>query len=187
MAQTHPTAPRLHQAFDASSIIDRIKGTVTFNRATVRSIAADRNATLEAGIVVALVGLAAAIGQRTDVIEAIAAALIGWAGLTGAIWFIADRFMSTPTSREDFQPLLRSIGYALAPVSLVIINFIWGLGPLVAGVGTLWSFAATLFAVRHTTHFGWPRTIMLTIAGGLFVNVAGFVLSIITGIDPQIW
>jgi hypothetical protein len=187
MAQTHPTVPKLHHSLNADTIIERIKGVVTFNRNTFTSIAADRSATLEAGIVVALVGLATAIGQRVDVVEAIIAALIGWAGLTGAIWFMADRFMSTPTSREEFQPLLRSIGYAMAPASLAIVHFIWVLGPMVTLLGTVWSFAATLFAVRYTTHFGWPRTLILTVAGGLFVNIAGFILSFITGIDPQIW
>ena len=187
MAQTQSTLPRLHQSINADSIIDRIKGTVTFSRRTITSIAADRNATVEAAIVVAIVGLATAIGHQHDVMNALVSAFLGWAGLAGAIWFIADRFMGTPTSRESFQPLLRSIGYALAPASLVVIHFIWGLGPLVAGIGTLWSFAATVFAVRYTTHFGWVRSLILTVAGGIFINVAGFIISIFTGLDPQIW
>lgn len=187
MAQTQSTLPRLHHSINADTIIDRIKGTAIFSRRIIASIAADRNATIEAGIVVALVGLAGAIGHQNDVMNAIASALLGWVGLTGAIWFVADRFMGTPTSRESFQPLLRTIGYALAPASLVVIHFIWGLGPLLAGIGTLWSFVATVFAVRYTTHFGWVRSFILTIAGGIFINVAGFILSIFTGLDPQIW
>ncbi|HYH13476.1 MAG TPA: YIP1 family protein [Thermomicrobiales bacterium] len=187
MAQSQSTLPRFHQSINADTIIDRIKGTATFSRRTIASIAADRSATIEAGIVVALVGVAGAIGHQHDVMGAIVAALIGWVGLAGAIWFVADRFMGTPTSRESFQPLLRTIGYALAPASLVVIHFIWGLGPLVAGIGTLWSFAATVFAVRYTTQFGWVRSLILTIAGGIFINIAGFILSVFTGIDPQIW
>ncbi|HEV2128707.1 MAG TPA: hypothetical protein VGR22_08825, partial [Thermomicrobiales bacterium] len=168
-------------------IIDRTTGTVTFRRVTVISITADRPATLEAGIVVALVGLATAIGYRTDVTMAIAGALIGWGGLASAIWFIADRFMSTPTSREDFQPLVRTIGYATAPAMLNVIHFIWWLGPLAAGFGTLWAFAATAFAVRQTTRFGWLRVIALTVGGGIVVNVLGFMLAAIAGIAPQVW
>lgn len=187
MAHTHSTLPRLHHSINADSIIDRVKGTATFSRRTITSIAADRNATIEAGIVVALVGLATAIGHQRDVMNAIVAALIGWGGLAGAIWFIADRFMGTPTSREAFQPLLRAIGYAMAPAALVVIHFVWGLGPLVAGVGTLWSFAATIFAVRYTTQFGWVRAGILTLAGGIIISIAGFILSVITGIDPTIW
>lgn len=187
MAQTHTTAPGFQPTIDAQNIIERIKGTVTFKRSTTTSIAADRSASIEAGIVVAIIGLATAMGYQTDVVSAIAAALIGWAGLSGAIWFIADRFMGTPTSRESFLPLLRTVGYAQAPASLVIIHFIWGLGPMVAGIGTLWSVAATIFAVRYTTHFGWPRSILLTLAGGIVVNVVGFMIALVFGIDPQIW
>lgn len=188
MAQTQPTVPELHQSsIDVNTIIERVKGVATFNRGTVTSIAADRRASLEAGLVVTAVGLATAIGFRWDVITALFAVIIGWVGLTAAIWFIADRFMSTPTYPESFQPLLRTIGYAQAPAALVLIEFIWGLGPLIAGVGTLWSFAATIFAVRHTTQFSYPRSIVLAIGAGLVVNVAGFIVSVITGIDPQIW
>src|SRR5690606_1079381 len=152
-------------------IIDRVKGTVTFSRRTIAGIAADRGATIEAAIVVAIVGLAGAIGHQHDVVRSIVAALLGWAGLAGTIWFIADRFMGTPTSREEFQPLLRTIGYALAPASLGVIHFIWGLGPMLGAIGTLWSFVATIFAVRYTTQFGWARSIILTIAGGIVINV----------------
>ena len=187
MAQTHTSVPGIRPTIDAQTIVERIKDVVTFKRSTVTRIAADRSASIESGIVVAIVGLATAIGYQSDVVAAIAAALIGWAGLSGAIWYIADRFMGTPTSRESFLPLIRTIGYAQAPASLAIIHFMWGLGPMVAGIGTLWSFAATVFAVRCTTHFGWPRTIVLTIAGGIIVNVAGFVISLIFGIEPQIW
>lgn len=157
MAQTHPATPELNRSFDLDTLIDRVTGIVTFHRATVTSIAADRRALIEAGIVVALVGLATGIGHRADVTMAIDAALIGWVGLTAAIWYIADRFMSTPTSGDDLQALLRTVSYAMAPGVLGITHFIWGLGLLVSGVGTLWSFAVTAFAVRHTTHYGWPR------------------------------
>ncbi len=187
MAQSHAQMPRLHHALDLDTMLARIRGTATLSRGTISTIAADRNATVEAGIVVAVVGTATALGYRTDVVPAIVAALLGWLMLTGTIWYIADRFMSPPTWRESFQPLARTIGYALAPAALGVIHFIWVLGPMVAGIGTLWSFVATVAAVRYSTGFGWSRAVILAIAGGIVVNIAGFFLAITTGIDPQIW
>jgi hypothetical protein len=177
----------MHHALDVDTIIERVRGTAFLSRRTIASIAADRNATLEAGIVVSIVGVATALGYRTDVVPAVVAALLGWLMLTGTVWYAADHFMGTPTYREPFQPLARTIGYALAPAALGVVNFIWVLGPMVSGVGTLWSFIATVAAVRYSTGLGWVRGVLLAIAGGIVVNITGFILSIFTGIDPQIW
>lgn len=187
MAQTTHAFSDWPSSLDVHTILDRIKGVLTFQRSTVTSIASDRSATLEAGLVVTAVGLASAIGLREDIFPMLAATLIGWAGLSGVIWFIAERFLGTPTSHESVQPLLRTIGYAQAPAALVIIHFIWGLGPLVGFVGFVWSFAATIFAILHTTRFGWLRSTALTLAGGIVVSIIGFMVSVFTGIDLQIW
>lgn len=187
MAQQSQSISRMPASFDIHNVIERIKGVLTFRRTTVTSIAADRGATLEAGIVVATVGLASAIGLREDAVTMLVATLVGWAGLTAAVWFFAEHVLSTPTSHESFQPLLRTIGYAQAPAALVIVHFIWGLGPMIGLIGFVWSFTATIYAILRTTHFGLPRSTALTIAGGIMVNVVGFIISIITGIDPQIW
>lgn len=186
MAQTSPTL-HLPVQVNADAILDRVRGAVTFKRSTIAGIAADRRATLEAAIVVLVVGIATAIGYQHNVLEAVTDAFVGWGLLTAVIWYVADRFMATPTSREAFTPLLRAVGFALAPAALNIIHFIWGLGPMVAGFGTLWSFLATIVAVQVTTRFGWARAIALTIAGGIAVNVIGFLLGVTIGIDPQIW
>lgn len=187
MAHTTHSLDKLHTSFDINTIIDRVKGVLTFQRATVRSVASDRSATLEAAFVVAAVGLASAIGLREDVVSMLAATLIGWAGLAAVIWFIGERFLAAPTSHESFQPLLRTIGFAQAPAALAIINFIWILGPIVGFVGLVWSFAATVFAVHHASGVGWLRSLALTTVGGISVSILGFIMSVITGIDPQIW
>jgi len=187
MAQSSQSLPKMHAAFDLQNIIERIKGVLTFSRTTITSIAADRGATLEAALVVVAIGLATAIGYRDDVVTTITATLIGWAGFTGAVWFIADRFLGTPTSRGSFVPLLRTVGYAQAPAALALVHFIWGLGPMIGVVGWVWSFAATVFALHHTTQFGYPRSVALTLVGGLAVAIFGFIFSVFTSINPQIW
>lgn len=187
MAQTTHSFTDWHSSLDVRTILDRIKGVLTFQRSTVTSIASDRSATLEAGLVVAAVGLASAIGLRENILPMLAATLIGWVGLASVIWFISERFLSTPTSHQSIKPLLRTIGYAQAPAALAIINFIWGLGPLIGFIGFSWSFAATIVAVHHTTRFGWLRSTALTVISGVVISILGFVMSVVTGIDPQIW
>jgi hypothetical protein len=187
MEHTHSAIPGPHRPLDLTTIINRVTGTITFRRRTIMSIAADRRATLEAGIIIALVGVTTAIGHRTDVAVAITAALMGWLGLAVTVWYITNRFMYPPASHVDVEPILRAVGFASAPAALGIVHFIWVLGPFLGGIGTLWSFAATAFVVRHTTRLGWLRTLAITIGAGIIVNVVGIVVSLITGIYPQIW
>lgn len=189
MAQTPHVLPNHNVPFSLSidSIADRVRGAITLHRRIVAGIAADRRATVEAGIVVALVGLATAIGDRDALSTGIVNALLGWVMLTGTVWYLSGHMLGTPTFRAEFQPLLRTIGYALAPVALGIVGFVWVLGPMVSGVGTLWAFLATIAAVRYTTRFGWVRSFALTLAGGIVVAIVGWVLAMTIGLDPQIW
>lgn len=187
MAQSPQVLPNPSFSLSIDSIADRVRGAITFHRRIIAGIAADRRATVEAGIVVALVGLATAIGDRDGISTGIVNALLGWAMLTGTIWYLAGHMLGTPTFRADFQPLLRTTGYALAPVALGIIGFVWVLGPMVSAVGTMWAFLATIAAVRYTTRFGWVRSFALTLAGGIVVAIAGWLLSLMTGLDPHVW
>jgi hypothetical protein len=187
MAQTPQVLPNPSFSLSIDSIADRVRGAITFHRWIIAGIAADRRATVEAGVVVALVGLATAIGDRDHLANGIVNALIGWAMLTGAIWYLATHMLGTPAFHADFQPLLRTIGYALAPVALGIIGFVWVLGPMVSAVGTMWAFLATIAAVRYTTRFGWGRSFALTLAAGIAVAIVGFLLSLVTGLDPHVW
>ena len=187
MAQSPHILPNAPIALSIDSISDRVRGAITLHRRIVTGIATDRRATIEAGIVVALVGLATAIGDRDALSTGIVNALLGWVMLTGTVWYLSGHMLGTPTFRAEFQPLLRTIGYALAPVALGIFDFVWVLGPMVSGVGTLWAFLATIAAVRYTTRFGWVRSFALTLAGGIVVAIVGWMLAMTIGLDPQIW
>ncbi len=187
MAQSPHVLPNTQFTLSIDSISDRVRGAITLHRRIVTGIAADRRATVEAGIVVALVGLATAIGDRDALTAGIVNALLGWVMLTGTVWYLSGHMLGTPTFRAEFQPLLRTIGYALAPVALGIVGFIWVLGPMVSGVGTMWAFLATIAAVRYTTRFGWGRSFALTLAGGIIVAIVGWMLSMTIGLDPHIW
>ena len=189
MAQSPHVLPNhnTHLSLSFDSIADRVRGAITLHRRIITGIAADRRATFEAGIVVALVGLATAIGDRDALSTGIVNALLGWVMVTGAVWYLSGHMLGTPTFRAEFQPLLRTIGYALAPVALGVVGFVWVLGPMVSGVGTMWAFLATIAAVRYTTHFSWGRSFALTLAAGIVVAIVGWMLAMTVGLDPHIW
>jgi hypothetical protein len=187
MAQSTHSLQHLPTSINADSIIERVRGIITFRRSTVASIAADRSATIESAVVVAGVGLATGIGTSASIMSALLGVFAGWLGLAAVIWFAADRLLGTPTSRESFLPLLRTVGYAQAPAALAIVAFIWGLGPMLSTVGFVWSFAVTVFAVRNTTQFGFGRSGLMAIAGFIVMNILGLVVTLISGVNPQVW
>ncbi len=181
------TKPHLPVTINTDSLAERVRGMITFRRSTVASVASDYGATLEAAVVVGAVGIATGIGTSAAVMPTLGGVLAGWVGLAAAIWLMANRFLGTPTSRESFMPLLRTVGYAQAPAALSLLAFIWGFGPMISTLGFAWSLLVTIFAVRYTAQFGYGRTSVMVIAGGIAVNVIGFFLTLMTGIDPQVW
>jgi hypothetical protein len=189
MAQSSHSLHKTHLPvpINTDSIVERVRGMITFRRSTVASVAADYSATLEAAVVVALVGIATGIGTGATVPATLGGVLAGWVGMAAAISMMANRVLGTPTSREGFMPLLRTIGYAQAPAALALVSFIWGFGPMVNTFAFLWSLMVTIFAVRYTLQFGYARATVLVLAGWVAVNILGLFVTLITGINPQLW
>jgi hypothetical protein len=187
MAQSSHSLHHLPASINTDSIVERVRGMITFRRGTVASIAADRSASLEAAIVVVAVGIATGIGTSATIMAALAGVIVGWIGISLVVWFAADHLLGTPTSREAFMPILRTVGYAQAPAALSVVHFIWGLGPMIGTVGFIWSFLVTVFAVRHTTQFGIARSGLLAVAGFVVMNVLGLIITLTSGVNPQVW
>jgi hypothetical protein len=174
-------------ALEFSTIGRRIFGMLTFQRGTVLAVASDQRATLQAALIVFGTGIATSVGLKSDIFGSVVAVLLGWIILSTIVWVVADRFLNAPTGNQPLTPLLRTIGFAQAPTALIFLNFVWVLGPLLAGAGALWSLAVTVFAIRHTTHFGYPRSVLLTIAGSITTSVVGVITSAVFNIQPSIW
>ena len=118
----------------------------------------DRSATVQAGGVVALSAVAAAIGTLENhgahgVIGYTLAALAGWALWAATACWIGVRWLPHPNTESDVGELLRTLGFASAPGILRVFGVIPGLaGPLFA-LTMLWMLVAMVIAVRQALDY----------------------------------
>jgi hypothetical protein len=165
------------------SIIERAMGVVQLDDATYESIEHDTNATTEAAIIVAIVGLAGGIGALDDgaagLIAGPIAGLIGWAVASFFIYFVGTRLIPAVETQADLGQVLRLYGYASVPGIANIVGFIPVVGWIVAIIAGIWGIVCAVKAIKHALEMSTGRAI---VTGILAAIVAGIVLAIVGGI-----
>jgi hypothetical protein len=128
---------------------ERLLGALRLDAATFDEIEHDRAALGQAAGVVALGGIAAAIGaagEGAGAFGAVLGALVGWLVSAGFVWLVGVIVMS---HTSDYPELLRTLGFASAPQLLLVLRGIPVLGVLVGIAAFLWGLAAWVVAVRQ--------------------------------------
>lgn len=173
MTTTSPPIPAGRRGF-----VERVVGALRLDAATFDEIEHDRGALGQAAGVVALGGIAAAIGAAGEGVGAIGAvlgALLGWAISSGFVWLVGV-FVLEHTS--DYPELLRTLGFASAPQLMLFLGGIPVLGGLVGLVAFLWSLAAWVVAVRQALDVSTGRSVVVCVLAVLVYGacVIGLVL-----------
>jgi hypothetical protein len=117
---------------------DRLYGALTLDAAVFDEVEHDPDAMWQAVGVVALGGVAEAIGFPVG-LGALPSGFIGWLVSAAVIWIIGVKILE---HTSDFPELLRTLGFASAPKVLLVFGAI--LGPLST---LLWLFVLFLVAV----------------------------------------
>jgi hypothetical protein len=150
------------QGIDSQSLVDRMKAVAMFDADTFAEIDKDRNATIEAMIVVALAAVASGIGTlASDGISGLIAGLIGgvlgWVVYSISAYVVADRILPVVQSQTNPWRLLRTLGYANTPRLLFVVGFIPFIGGTVALVAFFWWIAASIYALKQSLDSDWTR------------------------------
>jgi len=144
------------------------------------TVEADASFTVQAFVVVVLVGAALGIGEAlsfrgSGLFGSIAGSIVGvvvgwivWAALTA--WVGTRIFRGT----TDVGEMLRVLGFASAPLVL-------GLIPFLGLVGAVWALVAAVVAIREGLDFDTGRAIGTLILGWIGWVVVTFVLGRIFG------
>lgn len=167
-------------------MIDRMIGASRLNPRVYEELEADTAATMQAALVVVLVGLLAGLGTALglvlfdpDVLAGIPggaigiiliqviSALIGW-GVWALITYVVGTAIFEGTA--DWSELLRTLGFAQSPGVLNFLSFIPILGGLIAALVWLWQLFAGLIGVRQALDFS-TRDAVLTILVGWIIRV----------------
>jgi hypothetical protein len=169
-----------------NTFIQRLLGAMSLDVAIYEEVEADRGATGQALVTVALSSLAAGIGARglggaspSNIAFISVVSLLGWAAWALLTFEIGGRVMPEPQTRVDVGELLRTIGFASAPGMLRVFGVLPGVTIPAFAVTAIWMLAATIVAVRQALDYtstgraiavcalGWALAIAFAIGIGL--------------------
>jgi hypothetical protein len=173
------------------TFLRRLFGAAMLDPATFEEVEADSSATPQAMAVVVFASLAAAIGARglsdgpatlsffatTGVI-----ALLGWATWALVTFEIGARILPTPDTRVDPGELLRTLGFAAAPLLVQVLAVLPGARVPVFTVTTIWAIAASVVAVKQALDYTSTWRALAVSGLGIVLAVAvAFVLGLLVG------
>lgn len=179
-----------------SSIVDRMLRAARLEVPLYEEVEADVTATNQALLVVAVVAVAAGIGQAIaasmaepasrgvvgPIVTGVLGALLGWIVWSYVVYFVGTRFMG---GTATYGELLRTLGFAETPSILLIFSFIPVLGGLISLVALVWRIVAGFIATRQALDIDNTRTFVTILVGifALFIAVAvvGIVVGVIFG------
>lgn len=154
--------------FARRTLVQRAIGAARLDIPTYEEVEADRDATGQAAIVVAVAAVCSAIGSIGDgtsgMIGGLIAALIGWLVWSGVTYLIGTMFFG---GTADWGELLRTIGFAQAPGVFYILGIIPVLGVLVKLAVAIWVLVAGIVAIRQALDVSTGKAVLTAIVGWL--------------------
>lgn len=154
------------------SMVDRMMGAAFLDIDTFEDVEHDQTATLQAATVVAIVAVAAAIGQSplgiVGAVKGAAAALVGWLVWAGITYLVGDKLLG---GTATWGELLRTLGFAQTPGVLMVLGIIPILGKPITLLAALWMLATAFVAIRQALDFGNGKTLATVVVGWLCYTV----------------
>jgi hypothetical protein len=160
---------------------NRLVGVFRLDVQTFAEIEHDRTATGQAALVVALVGLLAGLaGGFASILgtpsffevffSTIAWAFIGWFIWSGITFVVGTSLFG---GKATMGEMLRVIGFATAPLMLVIIPCLGGI------IGSLWTAVAVFVAIRQGLDLDTGRALFTAFIGFVIYYMGHFTIYII--------
>lgn len=170
------------------SILNRMIGIARFEARAYNDVAMDKSATAQAALVVVIASVSSGLGSIDDdglggVIAGIFTGLIAWIVLSLSAYVIGTQFFGAPAARIDTSALIRSIGFAYAPLTLSLFGIMPFFGSLVVLGLWIWWIATSLVAVRRTVEIGVSASLITVIGAMITTAIIALIAWAITGIS----
>lgn len=162
-----------------STFADRFIGAALLTPAIYEEVEADKAATGQAMLVVALASVAGGIGftgEEPGLLAGTVAALFGWVLWAGLIYVLGAKIFPQPQTQVDIGELLRTTGFAAGPGVLRVFGIVPGLGPLILVGVSVWMLAAMVIAVRQALDFNSTGRALMVCAAGWVIMLIMIVL-----------
>lgn len=165
-------------------MLERVIGVFKLDVATFEEIEHDRDATMQAAIVVLIValvvglgnGIGEAIGEGTFIsglLGGIITTFFGWILWSAITYFVGTSFFE---GQADLGEMLRVIGFAYVPQILGIIPCFGQV------VGAIWTLVAGFIAVRQGLDLDNTKTFLTLVVGFIGYVALVVIYSIVVGI-----
>jgi len=147
-------------------LVARALGAALLNIDVYEEVEADRTATGQAAVVVAIVSVAMAIGGANEgsatIIGGLISGFLGW-----FIWAAVTNFVGTRLfgGTADWGELLRTLGFAGSPNVLWILAVLPGLATPLRYVLAIWTLLTGIVAIRQALDFGTGKALLTALVG----------------------
>jgi len=160
-------------------LFERFLRALNLEASLYRELKSDRGVEAQGFLVVVVAALAGELPGHLPVQMGVLAARIGWALsvwslLDLAVYWVGTHFLGGDAT---YWEVLRCLGFAYAPAALVGLAFVPVAGQALAVGSSIWSFLATVLAVREALGVPTMRAVGTTIAGLAIVLLVSFSLS----------
>ena len=140
--------------------LHRFFGALALDAGAFEDIEADRHASAQSALVVALVCIAAGISSM-ELGMANAASFLSGAIIALGIWLIwvmvvgviGTTDLAEPQTHSSFGELLRTLGFAAAPGVFIVFTIFRSAAPLVIVMVSLWMIAAAVLGMRQALDY----------------------------------
>jgi hypothetical protein len=123
---------------------------------------------LGAAVRIMLEGSAVGMGGAAMLIVAgIVAAWVGWWLWSAVALWVGTTVTFGPATEADLGQLLRTLGFATAPLALGVLQWLPAVGGALAATALLWTLASATVAVRQALDFTTARAVATLIIGWL--------------------
>jgi hypothetical protein len=166
---------------DFNAMLANVRRAMSLDRTFYREVAFDERYSREALMVVIVAAVLKGVGDflggvfRFDFLDALLGLVVGVVLAVAGyyVWAYIVQFTGkTMYGGQATTPqLLRTLGYAYAPMALGVLSFIPCIGWLFALAGGLWSLVCGFFAVRETQGLSDGQTIVTVVVGWLVVSI----------------
>lgn len=158
-----------------TGLISRMIRAMKLEAALYEEVEADKSANVQAGLVVLIVSIAAAIGAGLSGVSGgflaavwgLVMAILGWLLWALIVYLIGAKLIKGKQTQSNWGEVARTIGFANSPGVFNILAFIPVVGAIISIVVFIWSLIAGIIGVRAALDFSTTRAVITVVIGWL--------------------
>ncbi|MGH2557415.1 MAG: hypothetical protein ACRDJH_00010 [Thermomicrobiales bacterium] len=171
------------------SLVQRMIGAARFDAATYEEVARERTATPQGAIIVALSVVASAIGAigdegLTGIVAIIVVGPTVWVIYALSAYFVGTELLATATA-ADIGRVLRALAFAATPSLLAVFSLILALESILPWIVIVWSFAASIVALRQALMLSTARAATAAILAGVVQVILWVIIAVFLGLAAE--